>query len=203
MRKAAGPYGTNRNVSMLSAHLRASLFLVALMFGACALCACVQPGPYGFDRTYRPLATETGHFDHAEQLSYQDVLREPNAYKDTEITWFGVVTSLALHKNGITHVHLQLRAHQPRHLCRDETRESCRVTVGETDLGAFSAELTLRPEDQEAAKTRLAPGSLLKVYGMPSPERDEHEKPLLIVTYYRHWPHGTFVTTAARRSMLR
>jgi len=167
------------------------------------LCAgCFNAGPYGYDRVYRPLASEQGHYDAAEQLTYQDVLREPNAYAHTEVAWFGVVSSVSAGPSGTSVVYLQLRAHQARHLCREESRDSCRVTVGQADLGAFSVELVLHPED-ELGRKRVGPGSLLKVYGTPSPEREGDNMPMLISTYYRHWPIGTYVTTAARNAMPR
>jgi hypothetical protein len=169
---------------------------------ALGLVGCFNPGPYGFDRVYRPLAAEQGHLDQAEQLTYQDVLREPNAYQNVEIAWFGVITAVGPAKGGVTSVSLQLRAHQARHLCRDDSRASCRVTVGQTDLGAFTALVTLRPEDTEGRK-RVGPGGLLKIYGAPSAERDGDNVPVLVASYYRYWPIGSYVTTAARSSMLR
>jgi hypothetical protein len=151
---------------------------------------------------YRPLPAEQGHIDSASQLTYQDVLRDPANHVNTEIAWFGVVTSVSGRADGTTTVRLQLRTHQSRHLCRDEERSSCRVTVGQGDLGAFVVDLKLTPEES-LGRERVAPGSLMKIYGMPAAERDDDNVPVIIPTYYRHWPVGRYVTTAARSAMPR
>jgi len=46
-------------------------------------------------------------------------------------------------------------------------------------------------------------GSLVKVYGHVMDAGNEETGPVIQAEHYRHWPHGTFVTTAARGSMRR
>jgi len=171
---------------------------VLLAFG---LSGC-SGGQYGFARTYSPVTTEQTHFDEAEQPTYQDLLRDPRHYEKVEVGWFGVVTNLASQPDGNTRVTLSLRAHQTRHLCADDSRSSCRVTVSEAALGVFSADIAIKG-DELTGKDRIWVGSLLKVYGTHSGEYSEETGPVLKVSYYRHWPRGYYVTTAARGSMRR
>lgn len=175
--------------------------------GVCAalfllVSGCAGPGHYGFARTYSPLASEQRHFEEARQLNYVDLVREPNAYQDTEIGWFGVVTGLQELPEGRTRLLLTLRTHQTRHLCTDDSRTSCRVTVSDAPLGVFAADLTLT-ERERAGQDRVWIGSLLKIYGTPSGEYSKETGPVLDVVYHRHWPRGYYVTTAARSKMRR
>lgn len=174
---------------------------LACSLGAMSSAGC-GAGEYGFARTYSPLGAEETHFEQAQQPSYQELVREPNKFGQTEIGWFGVVTGMESSKDGRTRVLLSLRAHQPRHLCSDESRSSCRVTVSETSLGSFIADVKLRPDESEG-KDRVWQGSLLKVYGKYTGEYDEETGPVIDVSYHRHWPRGTFVTTAQRAAMRR
>jgi hypothetical protein len=174
--------------------------LVAALF-ACSLAAC-GGGQYGFARTYSPLASEQTHFDQAEEATYQDLLRDPRRFEKTEVGWFGTVDSVAQAPDGRARLTLKLRAHQARHLCSDDSRSSCRVTVSEAQLGVFTVDIALKPEEING-KERIWVGSLLKVYGTHSGEYSEETGPVLKVSYYRHWPRGFYVTTAARGSMRR
>jgi hypothetical protein len=185
----------------LSLALRARLLLIALALSAGALAAC-GGGQYGFARTYSPLASEQTHFDRAEDATYQDLLRDPHRFEKTEVGWFGSVTNVAPGDGGKARLTLSLRAHQARHLCTDDSRSSCRVTVSEAQLGVFTVDLALKPDEINGAE-RIWVGSLLKVYGTHSGEFSEETGPVLNVSYYRHWPRGYYVTTAARGSMRR
>jgi hypothetical protein len=175
------------------------LLLVCLGVG---LSACGGGGPYGYARTYQPLKDEKTHYNNAQTATYEEVKRDPNGYQDAEVAWFGVVRSVGELPDGRARVSLSLRAHQERHLCADERASSCRVTVSERDLGPFSAELVLRPEERHG-QDRLWVGSLVKVYGHPTGEYDEDGGPVLRATYHRHFPRGTYVTTAQRAGMRR
>ena len=174
---------------------------LVLVLGLCWFAGC-GGGSYGFSRTYQPLAGEQRHFDQARQLTYQDLVREPNAYKTVEVGWFGVVNELRNLSDGRTRLLLTLRSHQARHLCADESKSSCRVTISEAGLGTFSADLKLKASELEGQE-RVWHGSLLKIYGMPTGEYSEETGPVLEVTYYRHWPRGYYVTTAQRSAMRR
>lgn len=161
-------------------------------------------GEYGFARTYKPLPAEAHHFDQAQQPTYQDLIRDPNKYRDIEIGWFGVVTGAAVAPGakGESRVTLSLRAHQTRHLCSEDSSSSCRVTVSEGALGVFTVEVALSSAELQG-KDRVWTGSLLKVYGKYTGEYAEETGPVIRATYHRHWPRGTYVTTASRASMRR
>jgi hypothetical protein len=169
-----------------------------------ALCwvACGGSSNYNFARSYEPLRAEKGHFDSAQAVPLEDVKRDPNGFKDTEIGWFGVVQGVRELGDGRTRLSLALHAHHERHLCRDQAASSCRLTIAERDLGPFTVDLALKPEEKQG-KDRVGVGALLKVYGHPSGEYADDGGPILNVTYYRYWPRGTYVSTADRASMRR
>lgn len=167
-----------------------------------ALAACGGAGPYGHARTYEALSAEDGPLAATQAVSYEDVRRGRNNYAGQTVSFFGVIRHLERAEDGTTTARLEFRTLQPRNLCADETRSSCRVTVSERSGGAFTALLHLQPADQSGPQ-RVAPGSLLRVYGSPTGDHDEDDGPILEVSYYRHWPHAQFVTTDASVRMRR
>lgn len=200
----AALYGTKGAVST-SSRLRFRAFRPAhraACFALLAALGCGAGGPYNFARGYEPLSSEKPYYGAAQTASYEDVKRDPNAYRHAQLAWFGVVTGMRQLDDGRVRLGLSLRAHQPRHLCADESRRSCRVTVSEKDLGSFSVELALTPGETEG-KERVWQGSLLKVYGSATGEYDDEGGPLLTARYHRHWPRGYYVTTAQREAMRR
>jgi hypothetical protein len=167
------------------------------------LAGCASGGAYNHARKYDPLDAEEPHFEASQTpVSLEEVKRDPNGYRNTELGWFGVVTGMGDVSNGKTRLDLSLRAHQPRHLCADESESSCRVTVSERDLGTFSVELALSPE-QKDGQERVWFGSLLKVYGHPTGDYADDGAPMVDVTYFRHFPRGSYVTTASKGGMRR
>jgi hypothetical protein len=167
------------------------------------LAACAGAGPYNFARDYSPLTPERDHFEATQQqVAYEDVQRDPNGFMDVEVGWFGLVTSYRDLADGRQRLSLSLRAHQPRHLCSNESKSSCRVTVSERSLGSFVVDVKLSDE-QKLGRDRVWVGSLFKVYGTPTGEYDDEGGPLLKMAYLRHFPRGTYVTTAQRAGMRR
>ncbi|MDB4989141.1 MAG: hypothetical protein JWN04_4319 [Myxococcaceae bacterium] len=164
--------------------------------------SCAGAGQYSYSRTYVPLASERSHLAEAEELPYEQVKTAPYDYKDKEITWFGVVENLSELSDGRVELTLAVRSHQARHLCRDEYEDSCRLTVSQTSSGKFITRIKLKNEEK-LGKERVWVGSLLKVYGHPTGDYDERGDPVIDTTYYRHWPRGTYVTTAQRSAMTR
>lgn len=162
-------------------------------------------GQYGYARTYAPWGEEANYLPRQVDLSYEDVRRFPERHAEDLIGWFGVVTAIEQldRQSGEARLRLMLRAHQERHLCADETSGSCRVTVSERDIGPFTALVRVRPEELASGTGRLWTGSLVKVYGHVLDGGTEESGPVLQVDWYRHWPHGTFVTTGAAGSMRR
>lgn len=162
-------------------------------------------GRYGYARTYETYGDEDRYLQREVDLSYEEVRRFPDRHADEIIGWFGTVTAIEDldRASGRARLRLDLRPHQPRHLCRDETAGSCRVTVADRTIGPFVALVTLRPEDLQEGSERLWTGSLVKVYGHVTESGTEESGPIIEAEHYRHWPHGTYVTTAAAGSMRR
>jgi hypothetical protein len=165
--------------------------------------ACGGGGQYNHARTYKPLDAEEDHLEAAEQhVSLEEVKRDPNGFKEHELGWFGVVTDVAQTSQGKTRLWFSLRAHQQRHLCTGDNEDTCRLTVSEKHLGSFVADVDIAPEDK-VGRDKLWIGSLVRVYGHPTGEYEEDGAPLIDVDYYRHFPRGSYVTTAARTGMRR
>lgn len=174
-----------------------------LLLLPCVVAAGCGGNPYGYARRYVPLDAEERFIEKASNPSYEHVRRHLTESRDELIGWFGTVDDVEVDvATGEARVALSLRTHQKRHLCADHREGSCRVTVSESTGGPFTAEVTLRPDDR-VGRDKVWKGSLLKVYGTPTGELDDRGGPILQTEYYRHWPTGTYVTTAARRTMRR
>lgn len=183
---------------MQSAWIMASLVIFATIAGC-------GGDRYGYSRHYSAYGDEGPYLDRAVSLSYEEVRRFPDRHAEELIGWFGVVTEITDldTTTGEARLTLQYRRHQERHLCSDERTGSCRVTVSQRAIGPFQVLLTVLPEDMEEGTERLWTGSLLKIYGHVSDAGTEESGPIIQVEHYRHFPHGTFVTTAAAGSMRR
>jgi len=179
------------------------VFVVAMAV-AVGTVACGGSNPYGFARDYQPDSKEEPYYERAENVVYEEVRRDPELLRGKLLGWFGVVTAVEQKPgpNTRARVALDLRFHQQRHLCENQSQDSCRVTVSERSGGPFSALIVLRPEDSEGTN-RVNAGSLLKIYGIPTGDYDEQGGPVIETRFYRHWPSGTYVTTAWRDSMRR
>ena len=139
----------------------------------------------------------------AEEPVYDDIRRAPEPYRGRLVSFFGVVRSVGHGEGGASRLALQVRTHQERHLCEEDSESSCRVTVSARDGGAFTAVVTLRQEDLDG-ENRLQTNSLVRVFGTVTPgEYDPEGGPVVQVQYYRHWPRGQYVTTASADSMRR
>lgn len=134
--------------------------------------------------------------------SYEEV-RRARPEDQPYVSWFGIALGAPEVHGQTARVRLSLRAHQERHLCSSEYADSCRVTVSEREIGTFTAEIPLRPEDAASGTERLGQGSLLRVYGRASAEQDSAGDPVIAADWYRHWPRHTFVTTAMSGRMRR
>ncbi len=194
----SGPSFT-RSSTALSLAARALVALVACG----AIAACGGGGPYNFSRDYTPLKVERDHFEAtAKQVAFEDVKRDPNGFTKVEVGWFGVVTGYADLSDGRQRLTLSLRTHQERHLCGSSSGSSCRVTVTDRSMGSFVADVKLTDE-QKVGRDRVWIGSLFKIYGTATGDYDSDGSPVLKVTYYRHFPRGTYVTTGQRAVMRR
>ncbi|HJL16999.1 MAG TPA: hypothetical protein RMH99_15145 [Sandaracinaceae bacterium LLY-WYZ-13_1] len=177
---------------------------IALVLALAAVAGC-GGGRYGYSRTYSTWGDEGRYYDREVDLTYEEIRRFPDRHADELLGWFGTVEEIESldRETGEARLRLQLRPHQERHLCADETEGSCRVTVAQRPIGPFTVLVTLRPEELQEGRERLWTGSLLKVYGHVMDAGDDESGPIIQAEWYRHWPHGFFVTTAARGSMRR
>lgn len=168
-----------------------------------AILGCGGAGRYGYARTYSPLDAEASWVERANNDAvYDEIRRTPAQFQGQTLSLFGVVTGVESTREG-QRVALQVRTHQERHLCQEETEASCRVTVSERDGGPFTATLTLRPEDLQG-ENRVQVYSLLRVFGsVVAGQYDDRGGPVIRADYYRHWPRGEYVTTAAASAMRR
>jgi hypothetical protein len=171
--------------------------ICVLLFAA----ACGS-NPYGYAPEYAPLSDERPYFERGVALSYEEVRRDPMGHQAQALAWFGIVEEVQPAAAGDVRVALDLRFHQPRHLCTDQFDDSCRVTISDKAGGPFSALITLRAEDREG-RERVHTGSLLKVYGHVTTEYDDRGGPIIRADYYRHWPLGTYVSTRRAVNMRR
>jgi hypothetical protein len=156
---------------------------------------------YGYSRTYEPLSDEEDFYESASAPTYEEVKRDPAEFRAQRIGWFGIVKELR-REGRKTVVSMSHRAHVDRHLCSDMEADTCRVTVQERSEGDFSAIVRLQPDDA-GGQNRVQINSLLRIYGKPNGDYDASGGPVLVAEYYRHWPRGQYVTTAARGSMRR
>ena len=165
------------------------------------LAGCASTNAYGYTRTYEPLSDEEPYAEHVVDVSYEDVRRNPEALKGTMIAWFGTVVSVDA-QGSHARVTMDERFHQERHQCSDEFESSCRVTIMPKEGGPFTAELNILPEHAQG-RDRIAPGSLLKVYGHVEDRFDDRGGPVLRIDYYRHFPAGTYVIAGSGGRMRR
>jgi hypothetical protein len=178
------------------------LCLGVCLVGAVGLAACGASNPYGHGREYAPSDDEEEYYEHAIDVSYEEVRRDPQAFSGKLLGWFGVVSGAKRLPNGQVQLALELRFHQPRHLCGDQFESSCRVTISERQGGPFSTSLVLRPEDAQGSE-RLNVGSLVKIYGSPSGDFDDRGGPVIQAKWYRHWPIGAYVSASSNAAMRR
>jgi hypothetical protein len=150
------------------------------------------------------LSEEGEYYEQANSVdvTYEDVRRDPQAFSKQLLGWFGVVSAAKRLPNGEVALTLELRFHQARHLCTDQFESSCHVTISERAGGPFSTTVRLHPDD-ESGPERLNVGSLVRVYGHATGDFDERGGPTLKTLFYRHWPHGAYVTTTGRDAMRR
>ena len=76
---------------------------------ALGMFACGGAGPYGYARSYEPLDDEEDAYERAIELSYEEVKREPEDFRETTLAWFGVVTEIQEEGSDLT-LHLTYRA---------------------------------------------------------------------------------------------
>ena len=175
---------------------RAALLLAALFAGACH-----SAGPYGFARTYSPLSEEDDFAESARDFDPVMIEREPESWRTSSISVFGVVKQRTEAPGGSAYLTLSVRTLADRNLCDEMDEDTCRVTVSDHEHAIVHAVTKLRPAD-DMGKESLAPGSLVRVIGKLTDGVDKNDgAPVLQAVYYRHWPRNYFVTDADRDHM--
>ncbi len=176
--------------------------LAAITIALGVAMGCASAGPWGFSRQYTPLdAEETAA---AGAVKYDPVMAERRAaeWVGKPLSVFGIVREVNDSPQG-TELLLSVRVLQDRNLCETASESSCRVTVSEHEFGQMVAIVNLRPEER-SGEARLITGSLVRVVGPLAAKPDQKTGLHRIdASYYRHWPHKYFVTTADRDYMLR
>jgi hypothetical protein len=176
--------------------------LLSLLLALTLLSAC-GGNPYGYAPQYLPLSEEEPYLEKGLEQSYEEVRRDPSGHQQELVAWFGLVDDVQkVGAKGEVRVAMTLHFHQDRHLCTDQFDGSCRVTISDKAGGPFSALIMLKPSEREG-RDRVYAGSLLKIYGHVTTEYDDRGGPILKADYYRHWPHGTYVTTIRATNMRR
>lgn len=164
---------------------------------------CSSAGPYGHSRTYTPLDAETEALKNATEYDPVMATRSPEKWKGKNLSLFGVVVRRDSGDAGSAYLRLSVRTLEPRNLCEFEAEDSCRVTVSDREHAVVHAQVKLSAED-DLGRYSVGVGSLVRVVGQLTDDYDtEDGTPVLRTSYYRHWPRGDYVTTAARDNMRR
>jgi hypothetical protein len=163
---------------------------------------CGGAGPYDHAVEYVPISGEEAAAKGARDFDPVMVQRDPDGWRKTPVSLFGVVVSRAPGPGGSAYLTLSVRRLETRNLCEYATDEStCRTTVSDRDFGVVHALVALRPED-DVGQHSLGPGSLVRIVGSVAQDPDPTDgSPVLRPTFYRHWPRYFFVTKSAAASM--
>jgi hypothetical protein len=161
------------------------------------LAGCRGAGPYGYAPKYVPTSDEEASLAGAREYDPVMYAREPEAWRKSRTTLFGVVRGRAPGPGGQAYLTLSVRRLEPRNLCSNANDEdTCRVTVTDRDFGVVHALVALRPDDDVGEKS-IGIGSLVRVIGQFGEDVDPNDgAPILRGTFYRHWPRYYYVTSA-------
>ena len=172
-----------------------------LLFAALGLGGCHSGGQYGYARSYDPLSEEEDFAESARDYDPVMIEREPESWRNSSISVFGVVKQRSEAPGGAAYLTLSVRTLAARNLCDELDEDTCRVTVSEHEHAVVHAVVKLRPDDA-LGKLSLAQGSLVRVIGKLTDGVDKNDgTPVLQAAYYRHWPHNYYVTDADRDHM--
>jgi hypothetical protein len=172
------------------------------LFGlALLLSACGSGGPYGHTQVYSPLDEESSAAEGAVDFDPVMAKRSPEKWKGKTVSLFGVVVARTPGTGGNAEAKLSVRTLEPRNLCESIDEDTCRVTVSDREHAVVHALIHLSTED-DIGEHSLGPQSLVRIVGTLSDAVDPSDgEPILLAKYYRHWPRGFYVTTAARSLM--
>jgi hypothetical protein len=170
---------------------------------AAVLAACHSAGPYGYSRAYTPLDAEASAADNSKEYDPVMANRLPHEWQGKDVDLFGIVLDRSEGRDGLADLTLSMRRLAPRNLCESGEEDSCRVTVSDREMSRVHALVKVDAAD-EVGQTRLQPRSLVRIVGRLEDQPDKGDgSPVLLVSYYRHWPPDYYVTEQARSYMKR
>lgn len=174
-----------------------TLVLLAAVAAGLVMAGCHSAGPYSYAPKYVPTSDEETAATGAREFDPVMYQREPENWRKSPTTLFGVVRSRAPGPGGNAYLTLSIRRLEPRNLCTNSNDEdTCRVTVTDRDFGTMHALVKLKPEDDVGEKS-TGVGSLVRIVGQIGEDVDPNDGgPIIRSTYYRHWPRYYYVTSA-------
>lgn len=182
--------------------VRCSWLPLLRLAAASLLFACSSAGPYGYSRTYSPLAAEGDALQGSERYDPVMARRLPAEWHSKKLDVFGIVLARAEGRDGLTDLTLSVRRLAARNLCEDASDETCRVTVGDQELARVHALVPLGQSD--SLGNGVQPRSLVRVIGKLEEQTNKEDgSDILVASYYRHWPAAEFVTDQARSYLRR
>lgn len=169
---------------------------------AVAGAGCGGPGAHGHAPEYVPLPEERTAAESARPFDPVMAERDPESFKKSPVSVFGVVTGRSPGPGGAAALVLSVRRLEPRNLCQNaRDDDTCRVTVTDRDFGVIRALVSLRPEDDTGERS-VGIGSLVRVIGALGDDVGAAGGNQVVrATYYRHWPRHSFVTRASADTM--
>jgi hypothetical protein len=174
-----------------------ALGLCVVLAGA----ACGGGGKYGYAPSYVQSDPEETATKGAKEYDPVMFRREPDAWRKSNVVFFGVVTNRVAGGGGAANLTLSVRRLEPRNLCDNANDEdSCRVTVSDRDFGVVHALVQLKGED-DVGEHSVGIGSLVRVVGQFGQDVDADGNPVMRASFYRHWPRHFYVTKANAETM--
>jgi len=165
---------------------------------ALVLPRCGGGGQYGHAVNYVPLSDEEKATKTAKEYDPVMFQRQPDQWRGKPVALFGIVTNRGSGPGGAAYVTISVRRLEPRNACESHADEdTCRVTVSDADFGLVHVQVVAHGED-DVGEHSIGGGSLLRLVGTFGEETDPNDGGAVMrATYYRHWPRGQYVTTAA------
>jgi hypothetical protein len=174
-----------------------------LVISVPAFWGCSSAGPYGFSRSYSPIAAEEAAVQGSERYDPVMSKRLPDEWRGKKLDVFGVVLARGEGRDGLADLTLSVRRLAARNLCGEADESSCRVTVSDQELARVHALVKLSQNDN-VGNERVMPRSLVRVVGKLEDQTNKEDgSDVLLSEFYRHWPAAYFVTEQARSYMRR
>jgi len=182
----------------------APLWMIGVVVTTSLGAAACGAGEYGHSRTYTALSVEASAADGAVEYDPVMAKRRPEDWQQEKLSVFGIVLGRQDLEGGAVMLKLSMRRLEGRNLCESREDSSCRTTVSEHEHERMHVRVTIANAEDAAGGLSIGGGSLVRVIGTldAKPNADDG-KPVLTATYYRHWPRGYYVTSAASKVLRR